>query len=162
MTIEAHVDDGDLRLAVRDTGVGMRDGDAIFEHGVGLRNVRDRLLRLYGADYAPQVISRPGDGTTVTLRIPVAAGQRVTRGAEQRRARRRARRSCAALVVDDEKLARERLCAASCATSTTSRSIGQATNGVEAVHADRGAAARPGVPRHPDAGHGRLRRAARR
>jgi sensor histidine kinase YesM len=74
VTIEAHVFDGDLRLAVRDTGVGLRDEQSIFEHGVGLRNVRDRLLRLYGADYAPQVVSRPGDGTTVTLRIPLAQG----------------------------------------------------------------------------------------
>jgi sensor histidine kinase YesM len=46
----------------------------LFDHGVGLRNVRERLLRLYGADYAPQVVSRPGGGTTVTLRIPVAQG----------------------------------------------------------------------------------------
>ncbi len=74
VTIEAHVFEGDLRLAVRDTGVGVRDEQSMFEHGVGLRNVRDRLLRLYGADYAPQVVSQPGDGTTVTLRIPVAQG----------------------------------------------------------------------------------------
>ncbi len=74
VTIEAHVSGGDLRLAVRDTGVGLRDGATIFEHGVGLRNVRDRLLRLYGDDYAPEVTSRPGGGTTVTLRIPVAQG----------------------------------------------------------------------------------------
>jgi signal transduction histidine kinase len=74
VTIEAHVFDGDLRLAVTDTGVGLRDLQSIFDHGVGLRSVRDRLLRLYGADYAPQVVSRPGDGTTVTLRIPLAQG----------------------------------------------------------------------------------------
>lgn len=74
VTIEARIDDGDLRLAVRDTGVGLGNQGAIFEHGVGLRNVRDRLLRLYGADYAPEVVSRPGVGTTVTLRIPVAQG----------------------------------------------------------------------------------------
>lgn len=74
VTIEARVDAGDLRLAVRDTGVGVRDEQALFEHGVGLRNVRDRLLRLYGADYAPEVESAPGSGTTVTLRIPVAQG----------------------------------------------------------------------------------------
>jgi sensor histidine kinase YesM len=74
VTIEARVDAGDLRLAVRDTGVGVRDQRALFEHGVGLRNVRDRLLRLYGEDYAPEVVSRPGAGTTVTLRIPVAQG----------------------------------------------------------------------------------------
>ena len=74
VTIEARILDGDLRLAVRDTGVGLGDRGAIFEHGVGLRNVRDRLLRLYGADYAPEVVSEPGAGTTVTLRIPVAQG----------------------------------------------------------------------------------------
>jgi signal transduction histidine kinase len=74
VTIEASVANGDLRLAVRDTGVGLRDEGAIFDHGVGLRNVRDRLLRLYGTEYAPQVVSRPGGGTTVTLRIPVAQG----------------------------------------------------------------------------------------
>ncbi|MGH7786064.1 MAG: sensor histidine kinase [Candidatus Binatia bacterium] len=74
VTIEARLDHGDLRLAVRDTGVGVSDQQGMYEHGVGLRNVRDRLLRLYGADYAPQVVSRPGDGTTVTLRIPVAQG----------------------------------------------------------------------------------------
>jgi len=75
VTIEARILDGDLRLAVRDTGVGLvGDQRAIYEHGVGLRNVRDRLLRLYGADYAPQVVSQPGAGTTVTLRIPVVQG----------------------------------------------------------------------------------------
>lgn len=74
VTIEARIDDGDLRLAVRDTGVGVGDQRAIFEHGVGLRSVRDRLLRLYGDDYAPQVRSQPGAGTTVTLRIPVVQG----------------------------------------------------------------------------------------
>lgn len=74
VTIEARIDAGDLRLAVCDTGVGVRDQQALFDNGVGLRNVRERLLRLYGADYAPQVVSRPGGGTTVTLRIPVAQG----------------------------------------------------------------------------------------
>jgi two-component system, LytTR family, sensor kinase len=74
VTIEARVAGSDLELAVRDTGVGLRDGATVFERGVGLRNVRERLLRLYGDDYAPRVSSRPGDGTTVTLRIPVAQG----------------------------------------------------------------------------------------
>lgn len=74
VTIEARIDDGDLRLAVRDTGVGLGDQGTLFEQGVGLRNVRERLLRLYGAEYAPQVVSKPGAGTTVTLRIPVVRG----------------------------------------------------------------------------------------
>ncbi|MGD9763711.1 MAG: sensor histidine kinase [Candidatus Binatia bacterium] len=74
VTIEAHVDERDLHLAVKDTGVGLRDERAIFDSGVGLRNVRDRLLRLYGAAYVPVVASRPGDGTTVSLRIPLTTG----------------------------------------------------------------------------------------
>ncbi len=74
VTIEASVADGDLCLAVMDTGVGVRSQSTIFERGVGLRNVRDRLLHLYGSDYAPQVLSHPDIGTTVTLRIPVALG----------------------------------------------------------------------------------------
>lgn len=74
VTIEATLEHGDLRLAVRDTGAGVREGEAVWEHGVGLRNVRDRLLRLYGRDYAPEIVSRPGQGTTVSLRIPVAHG----------------------------------------------------------------------------------------
>jgi signal transduction histidine kinase len=74
VTIEATLEEGDLRLAVRDTGAGVREGAAIYERGVGLRNVRDRLLRLYGSDYVPEVVSRPGQGTTVSLRIPVAHG----------------------------------------------------------------------------------------
>lgn len=74
VTIEARMESGDLRLAVCDTGVGVREGAAIFEHGVGLRSVHDRLLRLYGDQYVPQVVSHPGQGTTVSLRIPVAHG----------------------------------------------------------------------------------------
>ena len=74
VTIEARLERGDLRLAVCDTGVGVGEGTAIFEHGVALRSVRDRLLRLYGDEYVPQVTSQPGEGTTVSLRIPVAHG----------------------------------------------------------------------------------------
>ena len=74
VTIEARVENGDLRLAVRDTGVGVSGESDLFESGIGLRNVRDRLLSLYGSDYGPEIVSRPGVGTTVRLRIPVAQG----------------------------------------------------------------------------------------
>ena len=70
--IGAALENGDLRLTVRDTGAGMRTRDAIFERGVGLRNVRDRLVKLYGPEYAPAISTAAGEGTTVTLRIPVA------------------------------------------------------------------------------------------
>lgn len=69
--IEAHLDGGDLVLRVRDTGVGMAPGREPFASGVGLRNVRDRLIKHYGEAYAPTVSSIADEGTTVTMRVPV-------------------------------------------------------------------------------------------
>jgi len=70
--IEATLERGDLRLTVADTGAGLRHSDDVFDNGgVGLKNVRDRLLHLYGPGYAPIVESKNGEGTTVTLRIPL-------------------------------------------------------------------------------------------
>jgi signal transduction histidine kinase len=71
VVIRAAVDDGTLRVTVRDTGVGVDAADSMFERGIGLRNVRDRLVKLYGEDYAPTIGTANGEGTTVTLRIPV-------------------------------------------------------------------------------------------
>ena len=70
--IRAALENGNLRLTVRDTGVGIRGQESIFERGVGLRSVRDRLVKLYGPDYAPAISTAAGEGTTVSLRIPVA------------------------------------------------------------------------------------------
>jgi signal transduction histidine kinase len=70
ITIEAHLEDGHLHLEVTDTGVGVRQQATMFDRGVGLSNVRDRLLHLYGTDYLPEVRSSPDRGTTVSLRIP--------------------------------------------------------------------------------------------
>jgi len=73
--IEAALERGDLRLTVADTGAGLRHSDDVFDNGgVGLKNVRDRLLHLYGPGYAPIVESKNGEGTTVTLRIPLPEG----------------------------------------------------------------------------------------
>lgn len=71
--IEAGLDHGDVRLRVSDTGVGIAGQDSVFERGVGLRNVRDRMVKLYGPAYAPTITSKEGEGTTVTLRVPVDA-----------------------------------------------------------------------------------------
>jgi signal transduction histidine kinase len=69
--IEAGIENGDLRVVVRDTGLGMRDGPAAaLSGGVGLRNVHDRLVQLYGERYAPQIDSAPGEGTSITVRVP--------------------------------------------------------------------------------------------
>lgn len=71
ITIRAEIDAGHLRLVVRDTGSGMQEVATAFDRGVGLRNVHDRLISLYGPEYVPVLESRPGEGTAVTLRIPV-------------------------------------------------------------------------------------------
>jgi signal transduction histidine kinase len=71
VTIEADLHAGDLRMVVRDTGVGMAGGaERAISGGIGLRNVHDRLVHLFGTAYAPQISSRPGEGTTITVRVP--------------------------------------------------------------------------------------------
>lgn len=71
VSIEAALDGNDLRVVVRDTGVGMPAGvDAALSAGVGLRNVYDRLVHLYGVQYAPLIHSHPGQGTSIVVRVP--------------------------------------------------------------------------------------------
>jgi len=71
--IDASLADGCLELSVGDDGLGMPDTalERVYEHGIGLRNLRDRLERLYGPAHLPQITSAPGSGTRVRLRLPV-------------------------------------------------------------------------------------------
>jgi signal transduction histidine kinase len=79
VSIEAALDGGDLRVVVRDTGVGMREGvEAALSAGVGLRNVHDRLVQLYGAQYAPKIDSQPGEGTSIVVRVPQGSNTTVS------------------------------------------------------------------------------------
>jgi len=75
--IDAAVDDGLLVLTVGDDGLGMASAalEAVYERGVGLRNLRDRLRRLYGDAHLPEITSAPGAGTRVRLRLPVHAAE---------------------------------------------------------------------------------------
>lgn len=74
VTIEASLHNGYLRLRVTDDGTGMAPDDlaGAYERGIGLRNIRDRLLRLYGPDVRPEIHSTPDAGTSVTLDLPVS------------------------------------------------------------------------------------------
>jgi two-component system nitrate/nitrite sensor histidine kinase NarX len=58
----------DLILEVRDDGQGFAVTDVPGLSRYGLRGMRERA-ELIGADF--QVISRPGEGTTVTIRLPL-------------------------------------------------------------------------------------------
>lgn len=73
-------EDGHLLVEVHDDGMGMppeqvRAITAAVEleslsEGIGARNSNQRLVQLYGPAYAMMVMSSPGEGTSITLRIP--------------------------------------------------------------------------------------------
>ncbi len=60
----------DLVLEIRDNGLGFAPGDVPAPSRYGLRGMRERA-ELLGADF--QVISKPGRGTTVRVRMPLDA-----------------------------------------------------------------------------------------
>ncbi len=72
VSIDAQVDGGTLTLTVGDDGLGMGSAvlDDVYDRGVGLRNLRERMERLYGPDHLPEIHSAPGGGTVVRLRLP--------------------------------------------------------------------------------------------
>lgn len=59
-----------LRLAVRDDGPGIEGGEESAEGGVGLRNVRARLMEMYGEDGGLAFHDAPGGGAVAEVRIP--------------------------------------------------------------------------------------------
>jgi two-component system LytT family sensor kinase len=77
VTIDAAVTDGCLDLTVGDDGLGMPRPalEGVYERGIGLRNLRDRLARLYGPAHLPEIRSVLGGGTQVHLRLPVHPGE---------------------------------------------------------------------------------------
>ena len=69
-----------LDVTVRDDGAGMEqaDLDAVLSgdrrpdgSGVGLSNIAERLNLLYGGRHELSIRSRPGEGTTIRLRLPM-------------------------------------------------------------------------------------------
>jgi two-component system LytT family sensor kinase len=78
ITIRSERRAGHVVLEILDNGVGF-SGDGLRptgEHGIGLKNVNERLRVVYGADYQVKLSSEPGRGTSVRIEIPelVVAG----------------------------------------------------------------------------------------
>jgi hypothetical protein len=70
--VRAEARDGTLTLFVSDNGKGCSDVNNAMEHGgIGLRNVRDRIQLLYGADASFAIASPSGKGFQVELSFPL-------------------------------------------------------------------------------------------
>jgi two-component system LytT family sensor kinase len=70
--IRSHADNGRIRLAVEDDGVGIPEAKlaTLLEQGIGVSNVNERLKVLFGGDYRMFVDSRPEGGTRIEIEIP--------------------------------------------------------------------------------------------
>jgi two-component system LytT family sensor kinase len=72
ITIQSSRRAGHAVIEIVDNGVGLgsdRAGSAT-DHGIGLRNVNERLRVIYGANYALHLQSAPGQGTLARIEIP--------------------------------------------------------------------------------------------
>jgi len=69
ITVSASLTSGKLLLEVRDTGLGLQDGE--FSGGFGLTNVRERLFALYG-QHAALKIDSLSQGLAVLITLPHA------------------------------------------------------------------------------------------
>ena len=72
ITIRAVRRAGHAIIEVMDNGVGMTSErlETTTQHGIGLRNVNERLRVIYGANYQLQLDSVPGEGTCARIVIP--------------------------------------------------------------------------------------------
>jgi two-component system, LytTR family, sensor kinase len=61
-----------VQILVEDDGVGIPEAKlaTLFEHGIGVNNVNQRLKVLYGSDYRMWIDSREGEGTSTGVELP--------------------------------------------------------------------------------------------
>jgi sensor histidine kinase YesM len=61
-----------LQVSIEDDGVGIPEDRlaTIFELGIGVSNVNERLKVLYGDGYRMWIDSKPGDGTHTGIEVP--------------------------------------------------------------------------------------------
>lgn len=70
--VRSRLSEGRLCVTVEDDGVGIPESKlaTLFEQGIGVSNVNERLKVLYGQDYRMWVDSRLGEGTTTGIEMP--------------------------------------------------------------------------------------------
>ncbi|HEV2232828.1 MAG TPA: histidine kinase [Terriglobia bacterium] len=72
ITLRAWHNNGRLAVEVIDDGVGIPDGrrHEVYDSGIGISNVRERLKVLYGQEFTFEIDSKPGKGTAIRFEIP--------------------------------------------------------------------------------------------
>ena len=92
VTLRSRVAGRRLVLEVEDDGVGVapeRDGRTAGSGlvrpgtGIGMRNVRERMMVLYGEEAEVEMVSRPGRGTMVRLVMPILEAGAAVWGGER-------------------------------------------------------------------------------
>jgi two-component system LytT family sensor kinase len=70
--IRSRLEAGRLFLLVEDDGVGIPEAKlaTLFEQGIGISNVNERLKVLFGDGYRMVIDSRPGHGTQTEIELP--------------------------------------------------------------------------------------------
>ena len=70
--LRSRLENGRLHLLVEDDGVGIPEERLarLFEQGIGVSNVNERLKVLFGDDYRMWIDSQPGEGTRTGIEIP--------------------------------------------------------------------------------------------
>jgi two-component system LytT family sensor kinase len=70
--VRSRLSAGRLQILVEDDGVGIPEAKLarLFEQGIGVSNVNERLKVLFGEDYKMWIDSRPGEGTSTGIDIP--------------------------------------------------------------------------------------------
>jgi len=74
--VRSRISEGRLQILVEDDGVGIPEEKLarLFEQGIGVSNVNERLKVLFGEDYKMWIDSRLGEGTSTGIEIPEQTG----------------------------------------------------------------------------------------
>jgi two-component system, LytTR family, sensor kinase len=70
--VRSRLEAGRLHLLVEDNGIGIPESKlaTLFEQGIGISNVNERLKVLFGNDYRMWIDSKPGVGTQTEIDLP--------------------------------------------------------------------------------------------
>jgi len=83
--VRSRISEGRLQILVEDDGVGIPEEKLarLFEQGIGVSNVNERLKVLFGEDYKMWIDSRLGEGTSTGIEIPEQTGGTPERAPER-------------------------------------------------------------------------------